>query len=136
MIAGVIHLTQVIYNQNHMRKKQLFLSSLLVIIGLLVNSTSLFGQTVTNGSVTGAPVGNSQLNNAAGWSVCGFSPDLCDTGFPSYSGNSQVAVTPSPDGGSWLGMAAVGSGECAQTTVTGLTAGNTYTLCVYGGCLG
>jgi len=47
-----------------------------------------------------------------------------------------VAVAPSPDGGSWLGMAAVGAGECAQTTITGLTVGNQYTLCFYGACFG
>ncbi|MEO9534221.1 MAG: gliding motility-associated C-terminal domain-containing protein [Crocinitomicaceae bacterium] len=119
-----------------MRKNSLFLSALLIFLGVIIYSPSTFAQTVTNGSVTGAPVGNSQLNNAAGWTVCGFSPDLCDTGFPSYSGNSQVAVSASPDGGSWLGMAAVGAGECAQTTITGLTAGNTYTLCFYGACFG
>lgn len=107
---------------------------LLLLVFLVQNV--LQAQTVTNGSITGAPVGNSQLNNAAGWSVCGFSPDLCDTGFPSYSGNSTVAPSASPDGGSWLGMAAVGAGECAQTTVTGLTVGNTYTLCFYGACFG
>ncbi|MBD3638794.1 MAG: gliding motility-associated C-terminal domain-containing protein [Crocinitomicaceae bacterium] len=98
----------------------------------------LFGlsQTVTNGSVTGSPAGNNVLTNAAGWSVCNFSPDLCDVGFPSYSGGSQVAPAASPDGGTWLGLAAVGSGECAQTTITGLTVGNSYTLCFYGANFG
>ena len=98
-----------------------------------------FSQTVTNGSVTGAPVGNNLIGpNCPNWNVCGFSPDLCDVGFPSYTGNSQVAPSPSPDGGSWLGMAAVGSGigECAETTITGLTVGQSYTLCWYGANFG
>ena len=107
-----------------------------LILFLFCIQFSIKGQTVTNGSITGAPVGNNVLANAAGWSVCGFSPDLCDTGFPSYSGGSTVTPSFSPDGGSWLGMAAVGAGECAQTTVTGLTVGDTYTLCFYGACFG
>jgi hypothetical protein len=37
-----------------------------------------------------------------------------------------VASSPSPDGGTWLGLAALG--ECAQTTITGLTPGNNYLL--------
>lgn len=92
------------------------------LIFLLFFGLSLLGQTVTNGSVTGAPVGNSSLANAAGWVVCGFSPDLCDISFPSYVATSQVTPSPSPDGGSWLGLGALnGLGECARTTITGLT---------------
>lgn len=85
-------------------------------------------QTVSNGSVTGSPVANSGINagNAPPWSACYFSPDLCDPTFPSYSGNSTVTPAYSPDGGTWLGSA--GNGECAQTTITGLVSGNTYTL--------
>ncbi|MEM7038930.1 MAG: hypothetical protein AAF570_18255, partial [Bacteroidota bacterium] len=85
-------------------------------------------QTVSNGSVTGAPTANSGINagNAPPWTQCFFSPDLCDVGFPSYSGNTSVTPAPSPDGGTWLGMC--GNGECSQTTITGLTPGNSYTL--------
>jgi hypothetical protein len=85
-------------------------------------------QTVTNGSVTGSPAANSGINNgnAPGWSGCGFSPDLCNVTFPSYSGNSQVPRIASPDGGTWLGIAALG--ECAQTTITGLSVGTAYVL--------
>ncbi|UKN03392.1 gliding motility-associated C-terminal domain-containing protein [Paracrocinitomix mangrovi] len=109
----------------------------IALLGLsLISMFASIAQTVTNGSVTGAPAANSGINggNAAGWSGCGFSPDLCDVGFPSYSGNSNVAPSPSPDGGTWLGMASLD--ECAQTTITGLTAGTTYTLCFYGACFG
>lgn len=91
---------------------------------------------MNNGSVTGAPCANSGINggNAAGWSGCGFSPDLCCLTMPSYVATSSVTPVVSPDGGTWLGLAALG--ECAQTTITGLTAGNTYTLYFCGACFG
>lgn len=93
-------------------------------------------QLVTNGSVSGAPCANSGINggNAAGWSGCGFSPDLCCLTMPSYVASSSVTPVVSPDGGTWLGLAALG--ECAQTTITGLTAGQTYTLYFCGACFG
>lgn len=100
----------------------------LLALSLLLFPIHAWSQVVTNGSVTGAPAANSGINsgNAAGWSVCAFSPDLCNTTFPSYSGNSQVARVASPDGGTWLGIAALG--ECAQTTITGLVPGVSYNL--------
>lgn len=87
-----------------------------------------YAQVVNNGSITGSPAANSGINagNAPGWSGCSFSPDLCSVTFASYTGNSQVPRVASPDGGTWLGVAALG--ECAQTTITGLTVGNSYTL--------
>jgi hypothetical protein len=93
-------------------------------------------QLVTNGSITGAPCANSGINggNAAGWSGCGFSPDLCCLTMPSYVASSSVTPVVSPDGGTWLGLAALG--ECAQTTITGLTISNTYTLYFCGACFG
>jgi hypothetical protein len=95
-----------------------------------------FSQLVTNGSITGAPCANSGINvgNATGWSGCGFSPDLCCITMPSYVSSSAVTPTPSPDGGTWLGLAALA--ECARTTITGLTAGQTYTLYFCGACFG
>lgn len=104
---------------------------ILLFISSLVNA-----QLVTNGSVSGAPCANSGINvgNAAGWSGCGFSPDLCCLAMPSYVASSSVTPVVSPDGGTWLGLAALG--ECAQTTITGLTAGQTYTLYFCGACFG
>jgi len=96
--------------------------------------TLLKAQTVTNGSVTGAPIGNNQILNATGWTKCYFSPDLCDVTFRSYVAGSSVPAIASPDGGTWLGLAS--NAECAQTTITGLTVGQTYTLCFYGACFG
>ena len=106
-------------------KSSLFCSCM---AALCLFSLQLQAQVVTNGSVTGAPAANSGINagNAAGWTGCGFSPDLCSTALPSYSGNSQVPRIASPDGGTWLGLAALG--ECAQTTITGLSPGTTYIL--------
>lgn len=102
----------------------------------ILNVFLVRAQLVTNGSVAGAPCANSGINggNAAGWSGCGFSPDLCCLAMPSYVASSSVTPVVSPDGGTWLGLAALG--ECAQTTITGLTAGTTYTLYFCGACFG
>lgn len=106
------------------------------LIFLLFFLTNAKAQLVTNGSVSGAPCANSGINggNAAGWSGCGFSPDLCCLAMPSYVATSSVTPVVSPDGGTWLGLAALG--ECAQTTITGLTSGTTYTLYFCGACFG
>ncbi|MBP7810107.1 MAG: T9SS type A sorting domain-containing protein [Bacteroidia bacterium] len=108
---------------------------LLVISGLFFSNT-LFSQLVNNGSITGAPCANSGINagNAVGWGGCGFSPDLCCLTMPSYVASSQVTPVVSPDGGTWLGLAALA--ECARTTMTGLTPGTTYTLYFCGACFG
>ena len=112
---------------------------MLVVFCFLIDQNG-FTQTVTNGSVAGAPAQNNGINagNAPGWTGCGFSPDLCDVGLPSYVAGSQVPASASPDGGTWLGMADVGSApcECAQTTITGLTVGTTYDLCFWGANFG
>lgn len=101
---------------------------LILLSGITVNA-----QMVVNGSLNGGPIGNSRADNATGWTKCAASPDLCDVTFRSYVTGSQVAASPSPDGGNWLGLAGINasSGECAQTTITGLTAGQPYTLCFY-----
>ena len=107
------------------------------IIPLIISLFSCFtlqSQTVTNGSVTGTPEGNDLLANATGWSSCTLSPDLCSVTFSSYAGTTQVSASPSPDGGTWLGLAALG--ECATTTITGLSIGKSYSLCFYGACFG
>ncbi len=111
--------------------KKIIISVFFLLHVILVRS-----QLVTNGSITGAPCANSGINtgNAAGWSGCGFSPDLCCLAMPSYVATSQVAPALSPDGGTWLGLAALV--ECAKTTITGLTIGTTYTLYFCGACFG
>lgn len=101
-------------------------------------SEFLFGQSIVNGSVNGTTVGNSMINptNVPGWSNCGGSPDLCSNAFPSYTNTSNVASCASPNGDPRLGLASISAGECAQTTITGLTTGQTYYLCFYGACFG
>jgi gliding motility-associated-like protein len=118
------------------KKRINFLYGILLFAASFLLAVNVSAQAVTNGSVAGAPAGNNVLTNAAGWTVCGFSPDLCSVAFPSYSGGSQVAPGASPDGGTWLGLAAVGAGECGQTSITGLTIGQNYTLCFYGANFG
>lgn len=112
------------------------INKLCAVLACFWLSLSLNAQLVTNGSITGSPCANSGINNgyAAGWSGCGFSPDLCCLTMPSYVTTSQVTPVVSPDGGTWLGLAALG--ECARTTITGLTAGTTYTLYFCGACFG
>lgn len=109
--------------------------------GLLIAGASP-AQTVVNGSATG-PVGNSQLVNLPGWIACSQpsnnSPDVCDMSMPSWNGGTTVTPSPSPDGGSWIGLA---NGvnpveqECATGQMTGLVAGNGYQLRFYGACFG
>ncbi len=113
-----------------MKKHLLFFFSAVLI------SISSQAQLVNNGSITGAPCANSGINtgNAASWSGCGFSPDLCCLAMPSYIAASQVPACVSPDGGTWLGIAALA--ECARTTIGGLTIGTTYTLYFCGACFG
>ena len=96
----------------------------------------LSAQLVTNGSITGAPCANSGITsgNAAGWSTVSFSPDLCCLAMPSYIASSAVTAAVSPDGGTWLGIAALG--EVAKTTITGLTISQTYTLYFCAACFG
>lgn len=118
-------------------KPQNSVAIILCIISTFVSSLA-FSQAVTNGSVTGAPVGNSMITSgsAAGWSTASGSPDLCNVTFPNYTTTSGLTPCPSPDGGSWLGIAAISAGEKAQTTITGLTVGNVYILAYYGSCFG
>ena len=102
----------------------------LFIVSFYFNS---YTQSITNGSVTGSPASNTGIRtgNAPGWSGCSFSPDLCDVGLPSFLSNSQVTPSYSPDGGTWLGLASMspaGATECATTSITGLTVGQSYTL--------
>lgn len=113
----------------------------LLILFFLLTLNDLTAQSVSNGSVTAASASNSGIgaNRASPWSVCQFSPDICDPSRPSYVANSQVTASFSPDGGTWLGLASmspVGATECAQTTITGLTIGQSYTLYFCAACFG
>lgn len=119
-----------------MKKK---LPLLIVLLFLMMSCPQ--AQTVNNGSVTAAFASNSGIGagNAASWSVCSFSPDICDPGQASYVAGSQVTATYSPDGGTWLGLAAMspaGATECASTTISGLTVGQLYTLYLCAACFG
>ena len=110
----------------------------LFIVSFYFNS---YTQSITNGSVTGSPASNSGIStgNAPGWSGCSFSPDLCDVGLPSFLSTSQVTPSYSPDGGTWLGLASMspaGATECATTSITGLTVGQSYTLYFCAACFG
>src|SRR5690348_13656513 len=79
----------------------------LLALALLIAGASK-AQTVTNGSATGT-VGNSMLQYLPGWAECdqppNNSPDVCDMTMPSWIGLVTVPAAPSPDGGSWIGLA-------------------------------
>ena len=108
----------------------------LSLLSIFLCSVLATAQTVNNGSLNGSPIGNNQITNATGWTRCSGSPDLCNTTFPSYLTTSQVTPDNSPDGGNWLGLASINAGECAQTTITGLTVGNSYILYFCGASFG
>lgn len=113
------------------------MKKLITLIIILQNILICSAQTITNGSMT---AGGNSINSAPpGWIKCGFSPDVLNLGYPSYSSTSQVGAINSPDGGTWVGLASISSFnlyECVSTTVTGLTIGNSYTLQFYGACFG
>lgn len=110
---------------------------LYLLLDLILFHTAC-AQSVVNGSLDCVVTGNNMIDpsNIAGWTVCGGSPDLTHNGFASYVAGSQVTSCASPDGDPRLGLASLSSSECAQTTITDLTVGETYYLCFYGACFG
>lgn len=113
------------------------LSILSITTTLFISSLSYtFSQVVTNGSFTNA-TGNSFTpagwantpGNVPGPAVDPFpSVDVLGVGFTSYTGASVVAATPSPDGGTWVGLSSIWNmeNEAIQQVVTGLVIGQTY----------
>ncbi len=114
------------------------MKTILYLVLDLVLFHAAYSQSVVNGSLDCVSTGNNMINpsNIAGWTVCAGSPDLTDNGFASYVAGSQVTSCSSPDGDPRLGLASLSSSECAQTSITGLTVGETYYLCFYGACFG
>lgn len=100
------------------------------------NLSSVSSQIVTNGSFNNA-TGNSVT--PAGWAnVLGNNPgpgtgvnptvDVLGGGFTSYSGNSVVPASPSPEGGTWVGLSSIQNfeNEAIQQNVPGFVIGQTY----------
>lgn len=114
----------------------------LLCVFTLIYSFFGFTQTVVNGSFN-SPTGNSVT--PAGWTnVLGYNPgtslgvwpsvDVCDINFTAYFNNAGVAVSPSPDGGTWTGISSIPpdfENEAVEQVVSGFTVGQTYELKFY-----
>ncbi|ASS50232.1 MAG: hypothetical protein A3D31_11740 [Candidatus Fluviicola riflensis] len=99
-------------------------------------------QNVVNGSFTDM-TGNSVT--PAGWSnVLGYNPgtnlgvnptvDVLDINFTAFFNNAAVAVSPSPDGGTWTGISSIPpdfENEAIDQVVSGFTIGTVYQLSFY-----
>ncbi|MES2556364.1 MAG: PKD domain-containing protein [Bacteroidota bacterium] len=109
---------------------------------LFLGTSVSWAQTVTNGSFTDM-TGNSVT--PAGWTnVTGFNPgsglggwptvDVLDPSFTAFFNNSGVAVSPSPNGGTWTGLSSIPpnmENEAIEQVVPGFTVGTTYQLSFY-----
>lgn len=99
-------------------------------------------QTVTNGSftdITGNSITPSGWNNVLGYNPgtsLGVSPsvDVLDINFTAYFNNAAVAVSPSPDGGTWTGLSSIPpdfENEAIEQVVPGFVIGQQYQLSFY-----
>lgn len=116
----------------------------LLASGILVLTTGFlsFSQNVVNGSFTGM-TGNSVTPN--GWTnVLGYDPgtsigvwpsvDVLDINFNAFFNNAAVAVSPSPDGGTWTGISSLPQiieNEAIEQSVSGFTVGQQYQVSCY-----
>lgn len=117
----------------------------LLPITVLIAFGSIFSthaQNVVNGSFTG-PTGNSIT--PPGWNnVLGYNPgvnlgvnptvDVLDINYTAFFNNAAVAVSPSPDGGTWTGISSIPpdfENEAIDQVVSGFTVGTLYQLSFY-----
>lgn len=98
----------------------------------ICNASANAAPILTNGSLTG-PINNSSL--PPGWSAVSPSPDTMDEnnnlGLPFNT--FQATPSPSPDGGTWVGMGADGVSifESLGQTVSGFSIGTSYDVSWY-----
>ncbi|MDH4474564.1 MAG: gliding motility-associated C-terminal domain-containing protein [Fluviicola sp.] len=114
----------------------------LIVLVSFCGIFSVQAQNVLNGSFTGT-TGNSitppSWNNVLGYNPgtnLGVSPtvDVLDINFTAYFNNAAVAVSPSPDGGTWTGISSIPpdfENEAIDQVVTGFTIGTQYQLSFY-----
>ncbi len=114
---------------------------LAILFTMTFFSGILFSQTVTNGSFTNVE-GNSVT--PAGWTnTPGNNPgpmvdpfpsvDVLSTSFSSYTGSSVVAASPSPNGGTWVGLSSLWDmeNEAIEQVVPGFVVGQTYLVSLW-----
>ncbi len=127
----------------HFRSKIASFTKLLLLTALVFGAVfSVQGQNVINGSFTGT-TGNSvtppSWNNVLGYNPgtnLGVNPtvDVLDINFSSFFGMATVAVSPSPDGGTWTGISSIPpdfENEAIEQVVSGFTIGTQYELSFY-----
>lgn len=99
---------------------------------VLCIAPSLGAQSITNGSLTG-PIQNGGV--PTGWTLLLGSPDTMDenNNVGGANGGFGATPTPSPNGGTWLGVGRDGTGfiERFGQTVSGFTVGQQYRLSWY-----
>jgi gliding motility-associated-like protein len=133
-----------LHSTTHFRSKIDSLINLLSLTALILfgGAFSAQAQNVVNGSFTDM-TGNSVT--PAGWTnVLGYDPgtnlgvtptvDVLDINFTAYFNNAAVAVSPSPDGGTWTGISSIPpdfENEAIDQVVTGFTIGTQYQLSFY-----
>ncbi|WP_336733318.1 hypothetical protein [Chryseobacterium sp. VD8] len=95
---------------------------------------------INNGSMNGIA---GQSNTPAGWAASiGYTPnntalnsptpDVLSTSFTAFSNNAAVAVSPSPDGGTWVGISStVSENEAIKQIITNLVIGHQYSFTMY-----
>ncbi|MCP5057475.1 MAG: hypothetical protein GY937_12225 [bacterium] len=108
------------------------MSRLIFLLAFFYANTAFAVPILVNGSLTG-PIANSAV--PAGWSVTSFSPDTMDE-------NNNIGViglglfgatpSPSPDGGTWVGLFTVGTTvEKFAQSVSGFSIGQSYEISWY-----
>ncbi len=133
-----------LHSTTHFRSKIDSLINLISLTALILfgGAFSAKAQNVLNGSFTGT-TGNSitppSWNNVLGYDPgtnLGVTPtvDVLDINFTAYFNNAAVAVSPSPDGGTWTGISSIPpdfENEAIDQVVTGFTIGTQYQLSFY-----
>lgn len=106
-----------------------FARAALVVLGLAATSRAASGQAFVNGSLTG------RISNGGvplGWSAVNGTPDTMDENNNvgvSGLGGFGATPSPSPDGGTWVGIGAnTGFVETFSQLVSGLTIGQQYNV--------
>lgn len=133
-----------LHSTTHFRSKIDSLINFISLTALILfgGAFSAQAQNVLNGSFTGT-TGNSitppSWNNVLGYDPgtnLGVTPtvDVLDINFTAYFNNAAVAVSPSPDGGTWTGISSIPpdfENEAIDQVVTGFTIGTQYQLSFY-----
>ena len=108
------------------------MNRLFFLTALCFANTVIAAPILVNGSLEG-PVANSTA--PPGWTITSFSPDTMDENNNlgvSGLGDFGATPSPSPDGGTWVGLFSVGTTvEKLAQTITGFAVGQSYEVSWY-----